>query len=162
MCHSLFHFVFRMQSCVLLNDFFGNYYGGEYFDDGCAEGRKISSMVLHKSEFYGPTVIRAIEVTYSDGAKYTHGRIPDANDETADSYSIELGDDETIIAAAGYSGRLIDSIAFVTVDSTGEPTIYGPFGGDGGERGFFVYRNIVSLRGRAQDAIDAIGFNIRV
>lgn len=145
-----------------MNDFFGNGNGGDYFDDACVDGRKIVSVELYKSEYYGPTVIRAINVTYSDGANYVHGLLPDESDATADSISFQFEEGETLIGALGYSGRFIDSLGFITENESGESTLYGPFGGPGGDHGYYVSRKIVSLRGRAKEAIDAIGFNILV
>ena len=134
-----------------------------YFDDGYTGGRQITSVVLHKSDldFWGTksTVVRAIDVKYSDGARCFHGALPSAGDGNAGSLSIMLARGESVIGAIGRAGDLLYKIGFITKDQAGVTAIYGPFGGEGGES-FIVYQDIVSLCGRAGNAVDAIGFKV--
>ena len=150
------------STCVLLNDFFGGN-GGEYFDDGCGDNKQIEGIEVFKDtiNYWGDdiTVITGISVKYNDEPAILHGKVPDAGNDTADSLLIELQEGERIIGVIGYAHDLLDRIGFITTDPAGVTRTYGPIGGYGGDE-FIVYQDIVSLRGRAADAIDAIGFNV--
>lgn len=143
----------RSVSCHQQGTFCGT--GGGWFNDGCSTSTTITKFEL----WYSGSTVRAIKATFSHGSGSIHGVAE--NNHAVKTFA----NGEKIIAAVVLCGTLgnlggrVKQIGFVTQNSNGVVSSFGPYGASGGNNMYIVSKNVVSFFGRAGADVDAIGFN---
>jgi len=133
--------------------------GGIYFRDACHLAVKKIEIWSGVDTIHGE-VIRAIQITYRDIFYRDHiGTRHGRNEGT--HYVVHLAEGEHIIAVVGRAtngqyGR-VKQLAFLTRGSGGVRNVFGPYGRESGSL-FIVNANVVSIFGRSNWSIDAVGF----
>jgi len=133
--------------------------GGIYFRDDCHSAIKKIEIWSAVDTSVGE-VIRAIQITYRDALNRDHiGTRHGQNEGT--HHVVHLAEGEQIIAVVGrvtngQYGR-VKQLAFLTRGSGGVRNVFGPYGHASGTL-FIVNANVVSIFGRSDWSIDAVGF----